>query len=67
MKIEKKKVIGSSNISSIAKSAFAVALGITTVSMTACEDPSSALRNDDDPDINSSNDTADIGVDIGFA
>jgi len=58
MKIEKKKVIGSSNISSIAKSAFAVALGITTVSMTACEDPSSALRNDDDPDINSSNDTA---------
>ncbi|MBP5768560.1 MAG: hypothetical protein J6W51_05600 [Fibrobacter sp.] len=58
MKIEKKKVIGSSNISSIAQSAFAVALGITTVSMTACEDPSSALRNDNEPDINSSNDTA---------
>ena len=26
--------------------------------MTACEDPSSALRNDNEPDINSSNDTA---------
>ena len=58
MKIEKKKITGSSNISSIAKSAFAVALGITTVSMTACEDPSSALRNDNEPDINISNDTA---------
>ena len=47
MNIEKKKVTGSAKVSSIAKRAIAVALGITaSVSMTACDDIASATSKD---------------------
>ena len=47
MNIEKKKVTGSAKVSSIAKRAIAVALGITaSVGMTACDDIASATSKD---------------------
>jgi hypothetical protein len=59
MKIEKKKVLKRLQKNRISQTAIIAALGLSSIfTLNACEDPSSALRNDDDPDINSSNDTA---------
>ena len=59
MKIEKKKVLKGSNTNSIARNAIAVTLGLSAIfTMNACVETSSALRNDNEPDINISNDTA---------
>ena len=59
MKIEKKKVLKGSNANSIAKNAIAATLGLSAIfTMNACVETSSALRDETEPDIDGSNNTA---------
>ena len=59
MKIEKKKVLKGSNANSIAKNAIAATLGLSAIfTMNACVETSSALRDEAEPDIDGSNNTA---------